>query len=262
MPLPRLQLFELEDLTWFPRSIRDLATDYLRSMETRFALHKPVVPLLRALIENSKTSSVVDLCSGGGGPVLAIYEALAADEIPVQFTLTDKYPNIAAFERLSSQHPSGVRYIAAPVDAADVPENLPGLRTMFNAFHHFAPKSARLVLQNAVQARQPVGIFDIPERSLLMMIPFLFTPVYVALATPFIRPFQWKRLLWTYVIPMIPLTVWWDGLVSACRAYTVAEMLAMTQGFDGYDWRVGRVGFPGQIGHVTYILGIPRSSRT
>lgn len=37
MPLPRLQLFELEDLTWFPHTIRDLATDYLHFMETRFA---------------------------------------------------------------------------------------------------------------------------------------------------------------------------------------------------------------------------------
>ncbi len=259
MPLPRLQLFELEDLTWFPHTIRDLATDYLHSMETRFAFHKPVVPLLRAMIENSKTSSVVDLCSGAGGPVPAIYEALVVDEISVQFTLTDKYPNIAAFERLSSQHPSGVRYIAASVDAADVPENLPGLRTMFNAFHHFAPKSAQLVLQNAVLAHQPVAIFDIPERSLLMMIPFLFTPVYVALATPFIRPFQWKRLLWTYVIPLIPLTCWWDGLVSACRAYTVTEMLAMTQGFDGYDWRAGRVRVRGTIGGLTYLLGMPHS---
>jgi hypothetical protein len=41
MPLPRLQLVELEDLTWFPHTIRDLATDYLQFMETRFALHKP-----------------------------------------------------------------------------------------------------------------------------------------------------------------------------------------------------------------------------
>ena len=41
--LPRLQLFELEDFPWFPRAIRDLATDYLHFMETRFNLHQPVV---------------------------------------------------------------------------------------------------------------------------------------------------------------------------------------------------------------------------
>ena len=74
MPLPRLQLFELEDLTWFPPTIRDLAIDYLHFMETRFFLHEPVVPPLRAMLENSKTSCVVDLCSGGGGPVLAVYK--------------------------------------------------------------------------------------------------------------------------------------------------------------------------------------------
>jgi hypothetical protein len=53
MPLPRLQLVELEDLTWFPPTIRDLATDYLQFMETRFALHKPIVPLLRTMLDNS-----------------------------------------------------------------------------------------------------------------------------------------------------------------------------------------------------------------
>jgi hypothetical protein len=111
-------------------------------METRFALHKPVIPLLRTLLEDSKTSCIVGLCTGAGGPVLAIYEALAADEIHVQFTLTDKFPNIPAFQRLSSKYPSSIRYIDGPVDATNVPKNLAGLRTMFNAFHHFAPRSA------------------------------------------------------------------------------------------------------------------------
>jgi hypothetical protein len=138
MPLPRLQLVELEDLTWFPQTIRDLATDYLHFMETRFALHKPVVPLLRTMLENSKTSCVVDLCSGGGGPVVAIYEALVADEIYVHFILTAKFPNTTAFQCLSSQYPSGIQYISQPVDATNVPQNLIGLRTIFNSFHHFA----------------------------------------------------------------------------------------------------------------------------
>ena len=36
MPLPRLQLFELEDLEWFPHTIRDLALDYLGFMGSTF----------------------------------------------------------------------------------------------------------------------------------------------------------------------------------------------------------------------------------
>jgi hypothetical protein len=258
MQLPRLQMFELEDLPWFPRTIRDLATDYLQFMETRFALHQPVVPLLRRALEASNAACVVDLCSGGGGPVLSIYEALIAGGISIPFTLTDKYPNLHAFRRLSSLHPSGILYIADSVDATKAPRDLVGLRTMFNAFHHFAPGPGRSVLACAVEARQPIGIFEIPERSLLTMIPLLFTPLFVAIATLFIRPCHWRRLLWTYLLPLVPLTCWRDGMVSQCRAYTATEMLELTRDLGGYNWTAARVGIDGTVGHLTYLLGFPK----
>ena len=73
MLLPRLQLFELEDLEWFPHAIRDLALDYLGFLELRFALHKSMLPLLGRMFEQTGTFNVVDLCSGGGRLVLPIY---------------------------------------------------------------------------------------------------------------------------------------------------------------------------------------------
>jgi hypothetical protein len=38
-------------------------------------------------------------------------------------------------------------------------------------------------------------------------------------------------------------------------------MLAMAQGFDGYDWKADRVGVHGKVGHLIHLLGISRSSR-
>ena len=67
------------------------------------------------------------------------------------------------------------------------------------------------MLRCAVEARQPIGIFEIPERSVTTMIPLLYTPLYVAVATPFIRPFRWRRLLWTYALPLVPLTCRWEA---------------------------------------------------
>jgi hypothetical protein len=260
MALPRLQLFEFEDLSWFPPMIRDLATDYLRFIETRFALHEAAVPLVHHVLETLNRPSVVDLCSGGGGPVLAVYEALSSRGMRVAFTLTDKYPNLSAFDCLSSPHPGAILYIAESVDATNVPGDLVGMRTLFNAFHHFDPARARRVLECAVEARQPIGIFEIPERAVAMMIPLLFTPLFIALATPFIRPFRWRRLLWTYLIPLVPLTCWWDGLVSQWRAYTVAEMLDLTRGLSEFEWTAARVPLGGTPGHLTYLLGMPRTS--
>jgi hypothetical protein len=37
-------------------------------------------------------------------------------------------------------------------------------------------------------------------------------------------------------------------------------MLAITQGFDEYDWKADRIGFRGHIGNLTHLQGIPRSS--
>ena len=260
MPLPRLHLFELEDQPWFPRTIRDFATDYLRFVEAKFALHKPVVPLVRDALEQSGAAHVVDLCSGGGGPVLALYEALAAEGISIHFTLTDMYPNLDAFRDISALHPAAISYIANSVDATTVPSELPGLRTMFNAFHHFAPALARSILSSAVEARQPIAIFEVPERALSTILPLLLCPLFVAVATPFIRPFSWRRLLWTYLIPVVPLISLWDGVISQFRAYTVAEMLELTRGLDDYNWKAGQVDIGSVPGRITYLMGIAKVS--
>ena len=259
MSLPRLQLFEWEDLEWFPHAIRDLVLDYLGFLEVRFALYKPVLPLLRRMLEQTDTLKVVDLCSGRGGMVLALYEALASDGINVEFTLTDKFPNLRAFRDISSKHPLNLRYISDSVDAARVPPELVGVRTIFNAFHHFSPGAARAVLQNAVKAGQPICIFEVPERRLLTIISLLLTPLFVVFATPFIRPYLWKRLLWTYLIPFVPFMCCWDGVVSQLRAYTITELSELTQGFEGYEWSAGSTSIPGQPGHLTCLLGASRS---
>ena len=148
--------------------------------------------------------------------------------------------------------------MADSVDAAKVPPELTGFRTMFNSFHHFSPRAARDVLQCAVLAGQPIGIFEIPERSAATIVPLLFTPLFVAIATPFIRPFQWRRLLWTYVLPLVPMTCWWDGLVSQLRAYTVPELHELALELGEYDWEADRIPIGATAGHLTYLLGIPK----
>jgi hypothetical protein len=259
MSLPRLHLFEWEDLEWFPHAIRDLALDYLGFLEGRFALYKPVLPLLRRVFEQTGTLNVVDLCSGRGGMVLSLYEAFASEGINVKFTLTDKFPNLRAFRDIFSQYPLNLGYITDSVDATRVPSELVGVRTIFNAFHHFSPGVARSLLEDAVKAGQPICIFEFPERRLLTVISLLLTPLFVFFATPFIRPFLWRRLLWTYLIPVVPFICCWDGVVSQLRAYTVAELSGLTQGFEDYEWGAGSTSIPEQPGHLTYLLGASRS---
>ena len=49
--------------------------------------------------------------------------------------------------------------------------------------------------------------------------PIIFRP-----ACP---PFRWSRLLWTYLVPVIPLVLLFDGIVSCLRSYRPDELLKL-----------------------------------
>lgn len=87
----------------------------------------------------------------------------------------------------------------------------------------------------------------------------LITPLIVWLVTPFIRPFRWTRLLWTYLLPLVPLIVVFDGVVSVLRSYTVAELTAFTKELSdsGYEWDVGETTAQSFHTPVTYLIGYP-----
>ncbi|MGH9383729.1 MAG: class I SAM-dependent methyltransferase [Vicinamibacterales bacterium] len=256
----RLQLVELEDLPWWPAVVRDLSTDYLHFGETLFALHQPVVDLLGDALRDTQSRRLVDLCSGGAGPIPSLLAALRERGYELSAVLTDRHPNPQAFQQAALKSNGAITFAALPVDARAVPRELTGFRTIFNAFHHFAPEDAAAVLRDACDAQQPIGVFEIPQRSLLTALPLLFTPIYVLLATPFIRPFRWERLLWTYLLPLVLLTCWWDGLVSQLRAYEPSELRNLaTKAQPGYRWLAGRVPIGRTPGNLTYLIGVPEA---
>lgn len=105
-------------------------------------------------------------------------------------------------------------FITTSIDARQVPESLEGFRTQFLSLHHFKPNDAKQILQNAVDSQSPIAVFEAQERSIPSVLAMLFFPISVLLSTPFIRLFGIGRLVFTYLIPVVPLFVLWDGLVS------------------------------------------------
>jgi hypothetical protein len=252
--MERLHLFELEDQAWFPAIIRDLATDYLQFIQERFRIDRAMTPLVRRALDEGRTTRIVDLCSGGSGPLRGLVTDLAAEGRPVHATLTDLFPNIPAFAKIARDSGGLIDYERGAIDARNVPLRLTGLRTIFNGFHHLRPADAKAVLHAAAAARQPIAIFEVSERS-LRTLPVLLTPIVVWLATPFMRPLTWQRFLWTYLVPLVPLTCLWDGVVSQLRAYTVPELERLCEGSAPMRWEAGQVPIAKGGGRLTYLIG-------
>lgn len=255
--MKRLHLFEWEDQPWLPDTLRDLQTDFLCHMNTVLRLYEPVVPLIDRVMVRSSSRCVVDLCSGAAGP----WEQLLAAGWDVTVTLTDRYPNRTALARVRTRFADRLDYCPDPVDARQVPTRLQGMRTLFNGFHHFRPAEARGILQDAVNRKAPIGIFEIAERTPRTLFAALFgVPLLVFTLTPWIRPLTFSRLFWTYCVPLTPVCIVWDGLVSLLRAYPRAELLAMATAAGGdYQWECARIDRPFPAVPITYLLGYPRS---
>lgn len=254
----RPRLFEITDFGWLPGSLRDAATDDLRFKWQRSGLYRPVAVRLARVLEASRMDRVLDLASGGGGPVLAVYRELAKNGIGIRITLTDKYPNLNAFAYLEKVSGGDICFVRDPVDAVSVPPTLGGLRMLCAAAHHFPPETLTAILRDAVEHGHPVVIFDVSAPPTLPspIMCLLASPPGVILSVPFIRPFRWSRPFWTFILPFLPLLVLWDALVSALRSYSVRQLEEIVRELppNDYVWEIGRESFPNTI---TYLTGYP-----
>ena len=256
----KLRLFEFEDKTWLPAIIREGMTDYLRFILNSGNFYEPASPLIMQLLQQTSAIQVIDLCSGGGGTIEQIQKNLQQQyQQEVKFVLTDKFPNINAYQFIQNNTGGKVDYIALPVDAAKVDPSLKGVRTIFSAFHHFDKATAREVIQNAVDDKQAIGVFDGGDKNIFIILAIIILhPIIIILCTPFFRPFKWSRLLFTYIIPLIPLFTVWDGIVSIARLYTPQQLLDIANSVDstGYCCTAGKV--KNKYGmKITYLMGYP-----
>src|SRR5215471_1433130 len=267
LAMRRVQFIELHEQPWFPSSLRDDVTDAVQFGFNLMRAYTPIAPLLQNVIDSTANGtddrqSIVDMCSGGGGPWLDLSRTLrgrnAGDSTGLQIWLTDKYPNLEAFQNISASSGNNISYYPKSVDAMNVPRALKGMRTMFTSFHHFSPEDARAILQNAVDAGESIGIFEITRRA-PTAIGIIFVGVLLLfLHTPRIRPFRWSRLLWTYLIPIIPLVLLFDGVVSCLRTYRAQELRQIVEklGSCQYNWQIGERA--GRRAPVTYLIGYPK----
>ncbi|MDU0371922.1 class I SAM-dependent methyltransferase [Hymenobacter endophyticus] len=259
----RLQLFEFEDLPWFPRVIRAGMMDYLRFMISALRIYQPIVPLLRKALLHTGQHQILELCAGAGGGTAGVLRQLRATGLPTaRIRLTDLYPQPAAWQELLATNP-GLEAEPQAVDATAVPAGMPGFRVVFSAFHHFPPAAAEALLADAVSCRTGIGVFEGAGKHWFeILLALTVLPVAQLLITPFIRPFSLSRLFFTYCIPLIPLFTIWDGCVSILRMYPPGQLLQLAHRADPagtFAWEAGRVRHRWGS-EVTYLIGTPVSS--
>lgn len=260
--MKRIQLFEFEDFSWFPNGLRICLTRYIVAFHKLLGTRKPLAALLARALPKSSSHRIIDLCSGAGGPMLDVAEELRTEHgyQDLELTLSDLYPNEKAAAEIAAAGNPLNSYRTTSVNASDVDPGLQGVRTMVCSMHHMPPEVARDILQDAQDQKQPICIYEISDNSPPKFLWPIALPIgflMVFFITPLVRPMSWQQLVFTYLIPVLPFFIAWDGAVSNVRTYTLSDMEELLAPIrkDGYQWEMGAI--KGKGGKKLFLLGLP-----
>lgn len=255
--MKHVHFFEFEDQSWIPALFRNTITQITQYNLDFFKIYDPIFYKIDELLQTTGYTQIIDLCSGSSGPWTRLVTKLKS---PVQVILTDKFPNLEKWEQVTKNSNGKIAYHYTSVDIQSIPDELKGLRTIFTGFHHFKPADAQKILAQMVAQGEPLAIFEFTERNLASMVRGLTLYILLPfLQIPFIKPRTPTGFFWTYLIPVIPIMHWWDGLVSNLRTYSTHELWEIVYSTDWrkYYWEIGteQVKSHGMKGRITYLIG-------
>lgn len=263
MPLRRVQAFEFNDLPWVPAVLRDTIVESLSLTLAWGGILEGLAEPLSTFLREAGSARVLDIGAGGGGPAVALIDALARRGQRVEWTLTDLFPRAAVWQRLVDRHGGDSRFVPQPVDATAIDPQLSAgrVRTIINVLHHLPAPVARGVLRDAIASRAPIFIAEGFERSPIRFASFAPFGLPALAASPILAPRDHlARALITWLTPIALMASVWDGIVSTLRVYTEAElreMVAPGNGTgDGYRWTYGHYTWT-PFGKGYYFHGLP-----
>lgn len=268
-PMKRIQLFEFEDFSWFPNWLRNCITNLIVVLQRIMGTPEALASLISGIVQDTKISRIVDMGSGSGGAMPEVFKILRPKQglEHIELMMTDLYPNKGFIQKFNNTSETGISYYENPVDATNIASAPEGLKTMVNSFHHMPPKEARKILKSAQENNQPLLIFELGENNIPLLVWWVLLPisltilmVMVLFMTPFVKPLTWQQLVFTYLIPIIPICYAWDGQASLPRIYTFADMDKLLDGLkkENYNWEKGYAKDEKGKKKGIYLMGIPQ----
>ena len=226
----RRHLFEFGDQAWMRGWFREIYNDALNMGEKAGGHYRRMAPHFARWAADAKSETVLDLASGGAGPLVTMLEQAAKEKLHMpRIICSDLYPDTVRLKHLRDRY--GVNkldFINTPVSALDTHPELPTLRSICTAFHHFPANMATRIVETAVHEGQGLFILEPFKRDTRHFMMVLLTGPWIFMLTPFFSErFSFRKLLFCTLLPIVPVMIWWDGVISVLRIHAPEEVEQM-----------------------------------
>lgn len=226
--------FEFCEREWLPEWLRADLFLSLSWVQDAFGLKRVLSETVPRFVRESGARRVVELGSGSGEGLRLVAQGLLHEKITL--LATDKFPNPKAWRKRLNGVAS---YVEHPICFEDFSRTLvfaedqSSVIFLSAAFHHIPPQKVRRFLEDCARINASVLIVEPLERRFrdmflasLLFLPALVTPIALRKIS-FLRRLRLVALHW--VMPVIPLILAHDGVVSALRQRTRNDLEKLTK---------------------------------
>jgi len=230
--MKRKQVPQISNTSWFPKFLTRCIHEFMTWFVGKVHAAKPFIPILYEGLQYANNIIVIDGKSGAG------FETLEG--------LID------------------VNISRSNVDIHHFTAAQAGLYVCVNSFHQLRPREARILLYKVARKNRPLVILEGNNDSLWQVFGMtIIVPITVLLTAPFVTPFRMERLLFTYLIPILPLVTLIDGFLALFKLYAPKDLdeLTASVGQKNYKWRSGKLN-NGRGGKIIFLLGWPISGNS
>jgi hypothetical protein len=228
--------FELCERPELPGWFRQDIFASLGWIQSTFGLKGVLENTVPEIVQAACANKIFELGSGSGDGIAHVARSVGPD---VEVMATDLFPNPDMWrERLSGI--SNASYCDQPVSFENYHEVLDrhqlggNIVLLVAAFHHVPTDQARVFLERAAQKKAHVLIIEPLSRTAkglalggLAAIPSFAAP-FAAKNLPMKQRLRSFAMHW--LLPLIPLSLMHDGMISALRQRTTDEMKELAKG--------------------------------
>lgn len=225
--MKRKQLSQITNSIWFPEFLTRCIYDFMTWFVNKANAAKPFIPVIEQGLEHSDRIIVIDKKCGAG------------------------------FETVDNLIDKKIQRIFRSPNKID--SNEEGLYLSVNSFHQFSEAHAKEILQTVSNNKQPIVVVEGNNDSLWQVFGMtVIVPLTVLLTAPFVKPFRIERIIFTYLIPVLPVVTFIDGFLALFKLYSPNDLNELTAsvGAKGYCWKSGKLD-NGRGGKIIYLLGYP-----
>ncbi len=165
--------------------------------------------------------TIVELGAGHGPLTRLMVEDPRAEGL--RFVVCDLIPAVDQYQELERRYPGKVTAITESVDFSRPREWGRGALLLLCAAIHHVPDEARSEVIRAMSVSAGGVMVFVPVRKTWLSLVLSLLIVFPALALPigFIkRPGTLRRILWCWLLPVVPLMAGWDALGGVLRQWS------------------------------------------